>query len=220
MSDLPSALPEPPPIELRVIRDRAEPAERVGGFLSLKRAELVAEYPDGTHSEPFRYDRCDRKAIDAVVVVAHFVEEGTRRVYLRSCVRPPVAMRSPPDPRDHSGRMWEVVAGLIDLGETPAEAGARELGEELGVSVRPDDLRELGPWTYPSPGVIGERHVYFHVEVDPRTRTAPTEDGSPLERGAAIISAPLANALAAARNGLLPDAKTELALRRLAETLS
>jgi ADP-ribose pyrophosphatase len=75
----------------------------------------------------------------------------------------------------------------------------------------------LGAWTYPAPGIIGERHVFFHVEVDPSARRDPPGDGSALERAAEIVSIPLDEALALARSGNLRDAKTELALRRLAE---
>jgi ADP-ribose pyrophosphatase len=216
-------LPDPPRIALAVHRDDTATGRATGGFLNLRRLQVIATYPSGAKSEPFAYDMCDRAAMDAVIVVAHFSgDEGgrrVRRVFLRSCVRPPIALREPPDPEDDGGRTWEVVAGLIDPGETPAEAGARELGEELGFSARAEDLRELGPWTYPAPGIIGERHVFFHLEVDPRNRATPTEDGSPLERGADVFAIPLADALAHARAGRLRDAKTELALRRLAEVL-
>jgi ADP-ribose pyrophosphatase len=163
---------------------------------------------------------CDRAAMDAVVVVAHFVDRGTRKVLLRSCVRPPIALREPVDPVDRGGCMWEVVAGLVEPGESPAAAGARELYEELGVSTKAEDLRELGPFTYPAPGIIGERHVFYDVEINPRSRVRPTEDGSVLERGAAIVEVTLDDALALARAGELRDAKTELALRRLAEVVS
>ena len=76
-----------------------------------------------------------------------------------------------------------------------------------------------GEWTFPSPGIIGERHIFFAVEVDPATRGVPTEDGSALERAAAILALPLEEALAHCRSGAIRDAKTELGLRRLAEAL-
>jgi ADP-ribose pyrophosphatase len=216
---VPSApvLPPPPHIELHVARDRTPGARALGGFLNLRRLDVIATYPSGEKSAPFAYDMCDRASIDAVIVAAHFVANGVRHVFLRSCVRPPVALREPREPIDEEGLLWEVVAGLIDHGESPEGAGARELEEELGIRARPEDLRPLGPFTYPAPGIIGERHVYYHVEVDPASRSTPTEDGSALERGGAIVAISLADALALARNGRLRDAKTELALRRLAE---
>ncbi len=78
-------------------------------------------------------------------------------------------------------------------------------------------MQALGPWTFPAPGIIGERHLFFHVSVDPAARGVPTEDGSALERAAAIVPVPLADAIEHCRRGHVPDAKTELGLRRLAE---
>jgi ADP-ribose pyrophosphatase len=66
--------------------------------------------------------------------------------------------------------------------------------------------------------MIGERHVFFVVEVTPAARTLPTEDGSALERAAEIVSLPVEDALEHCRRGAIRDAKTELALRRLLET--
>lgn len=183
--------------------------------MNVRRLDLVARYPDGTASAPFPYDVGARAALDAVVMAAHYLEGGVRFVYLRSAVRPPCALR--PIAPAHDGSLWELPAGLVEPGEDPAEAAAREVGEELGFAVRAAQMQPLGPWTFPSPGIIGERHVFFHVEVDPRTRATPTEDGSALERGASIVAVPVGDALEYARAGRLPDAKTELALRRLAE---
>jgi ADP-ribose pyrophosphatase len=213
-------LPAPPPIALEVVRDRTAEARATGGFLNLKRVDVIARYPKGEVSAPFAYDMCDRAAMDAVIVVAHYrAANGARQVLLRSCSRPPVALREPREEIDRHGRMWEVVAGLIEPGEDARSAGARELAEELGFTVPAQALAPLGPFTYPAPGIIGERHVFFHVEVDPKTRATPTEDGSALERAAEIIEVDLETALRAARAGELRDAKTELALRRLAEAV-
>ena len=208
-------LPPLPQIALAVVRDDTDAARATGGFLNLRRVELVATYPDGSTSEPFKYDISTRASLDAVVVLAHFDRRGERCVFLRSAVRPPCALRGVP-PR-HDGSLWELPAGLIDEGETPREAAARELKEELGFRVATDALRELGPWTFPAPGMCGERHCFFEVEVDTKAQSVPTEDGSALERHARIVALPLPLALDACRTGTIRDAKTELALRRFAE---
>lgn len=208
-------LPALPAIVLDLARDRSAESRALGGFLDVRRLDVVARYPDGTSSPPFPYDVAARAALDAVVIAATYVEAGVRHVYLRSAVRPPCAFR--PVPPRHDGSLWELPAGLVEPGEDPAEAAARELGEELGFSATAADMRPLGPWTFPTPGVIGERHIYFSVEVVPASRTRPTEDGSALERGAAIVALPVADALEHCRAGEVRDAKTELALRRLAE---
>lgn len=196
-------------------RDRTAESRASGGFLDVRRLDLVATFPDGTESAPFAYDVGERAALDAIVIAAHFTVAGVRHVFLRSAVRPPCALRTI-EPL-HDGSLWELPAGLIEPGETPADCAVRELGEELGFDADLGDMRPLGEWTFPSPGVIGERHVFFAVEVDASARTTPTEDGSALERAAAIVSLPVTDAIAHCRRGDIRDAKTELGLRRLAE---
>jgi ADP-ribose pyrophosphatase len=208
-------LPPLPAIRVRVARDRSAGALATGGFLNVSRFDLVVRYPDGQESDPFQYDVAERRALDAAMIVAHFVSGGVRHVYLRSAVRPPCALRGLDPAVD--GNLWEVPAGLVEPGEDPAAAAARELGEELGFVASASAMSPLGPWMYPVPGMIAERNLYFSVEVDPRTRATPTEDGSALERDAAICAIPLSEALDHCRSGAIRDAKTELALRRLAD---
>jgi ADP-ribose pyrophosphatase len=210
-------LPAPPAIAVTVARDGTEGASLTGGFMNLRRVEIVTRYPDGTESAPFRYDLATRKALDAIVIAAYFAGPGGPSVYLRSAVRPPCALREIPP--FHDGSLWELPAGLIEPGEDPVETAAREIEEELGFRVAPSAIRELGGWTFPSAGIIGERHLFFAVEVDPAARGVPTEDGSALERAAAILALPLGDAIAHCRSGAIRDAKTELGLRRLAEEL-
>jgi ADP-ribose pyrophosphatase len=210
-------LPAPPAIVLGVARDATAEARATGGFLNLRRLELVARYPDGAESKPFQYDLATRAALDAVVIAAHFAGPEGPSVYLRTAIRPPLAFR--PIAPAHDGSLWELPAGLVEPDEDPAESAARELEEELGFTARPSDMRPLGDWTFPAPGIIGERHLFFSVEVDPATRREPTEDGSALERAASILALPLADALAHCKAGALRDAKTELGLRRLVEVL-
>jgi ADP-ribose pyrophosphatase len=198
---------------LDVVEDKGV-SER--GFLWIRRPRLVARYPNGRSSEPFVYDIVDRRALDAVVMCVHFrAPGGERHVFFRSAVRPPLALRAIPPA--HDGSLWELPAGLVDPGETPVQAAAREIEEELGFRVEPAALRELGGWTFPAPGMIAEQHFFFHVEIDPSERRAPSEDGSALEREAHVEAIALSAALACCAEGSIRDAKTELALRRLAE---
>ncbi len=215
------ALPPLPTHALELVSERVEGA---GGFLWLRRAELRVRFASG-ESEPFEYDAIGRARLDAVVIAAHYVERGRRFVFVRSALRPPVWMRpleARPFPESPNlGALWELPAGLVEQDERSPEGlrrcAARELEEELGFVVSADALATLGPPTFPAPGIIGERHFFFHVEVDPEARRAPTEDGSALERDAAIAAIALDEALDLARRGGFEDAKTELGLRRLAE---
>jgi ADP-ribose pyrophosphatase len=119
------------------------------------------------------------------------------------------------------GALWELPAGLVEVDErSPAglrRCAARELLEEVGAVVPWEAILPLGPSSFPAPGIIGERHFFFHVEVDPALLVIPTEDGSPLERGARVVMLPVDEALDLVRSGAIEDEKTEVLLRRLAE---
>jgi ADP-ribose pyrophosphatase len=213
-----------PRIELEVLEDlsAAEP-----GFLWLRRRRYRARYPDGSVSAPFVYDLVDRRAIDAVVLTAHYADElGVRHVFLRSAVRPPVAAREParspyPERDPGHGFLWELPAGLIEPNEqSPAgllRAAQRELAEELGFEVATSRFHELGASVFPVPAMIAERLYFFEVKVDPESRGEPTLDGSALEHFGKVVAVPLEQALDLCRSGQIMDGKTELALRRLAE---
>ena len=215
-----------PDVSVEVVEDLTPPAPN--GFMRLVRRRLVLRYADGTRSEPFLYDEVDRKALDAVVIAAHYRDEGATHVYLRSALRPPVALREAkrsPD-AESVGRvaLWELPAGLVEPeDQDPAgifRTAQRELREELGFAVPVDRLRRLGPSTFPAPGFVAECHYFFSVAVTPERRGAPTLDGSVLERAGIVVGLPLNKALELCASGEIADAKTELGLRRLRETLA
>jgi ADP-ribose pyrophosphatase len=211
-----------PEILLEQVADVSPPAPP--GFLRLSRRRLVARYPDGSVSPEFVYDEVDRRAIDAVIIAAHFERGGARWIYLRSAMRPPLYFRDAsrsPVAEAGTGALWELPAGLIEPGEQSAsgvfEAARRELEEELGFAVKASDFQALGPSTLPAPGFIAERHFFVRVEVRPDTRAEPSLDGSALERFGRVVALPLSQALALCESGRIEDAKTELGLRRLAD---
>jgi ADP-ribose pyrophosphatase len=219
-------MPLPPlhRIGLIEVEDLTPPAPP--GFLQLRRQRLRARYEDGTESEPFAFDSVERTALDAVVVAPYFRDDsGQIVIYLRSSLRPacaqrPLASRPLPE-KDTLGTMWELPAGLLEPEECGAAGlaacGARELEEELGFDIAAEHFFPLGHATFPSGGVIGERHHFFRVAVSPHQRGKPSEDGSVLEQRAQIATLTLHEALALCRSGDLEDGKTEIALRRLAE---
>ena len=216
-----------PDIRLELLEDQSPPGPK--GFLRLVRRRYRAHYPDGSVSAPFVYDAVERAAMDAVVIVAHYsAEDGQRRVYLRSAVRPPLLLRDsatePVGSQLGGAGLWEVPAGLIEpaeahVAEGPQRTAARELWEELGFQVPAERLRPLGVPVYPTPGVLSERHYLFEVEVDPSTRQEPGLDGSALERGGVVVPVGLGVALDMCGAGEIEDGKTELALRRLKDLL-
>jgi ADP-ribose pyrophosphatase len=217
-------MPELPEIRLELLAD--DVIGDSSGFLKIKRRHLRAHYPDGEVSQPFSYDEVERRALDAVVLAAHYPENGTRFVYLRSALRPPLAFRCEyfPVREVNRGGLWELPAGLIENDER-SEAGTygcaqRELAEELGFAVDTSALRLLGPSTFPCPGVLSERHFFFEISVDPLARKNPSLDGSALEQGGKVIAVPLSEALAWCRSGEIEDGKTEIGLRRLLDLFS
>src|SRR5262249_55948249 len=65
-------LPPLPEIRLAVMRDRTAESRAAGGFMDVRRLDLVARYPDAGESAPFAYDVAARSALDAVVIAAWF----------------------------------------------------------------------------------------------------------------------------------------------------
>ncbi len=222
-------LPPLPRLELVELEDLSPRAD--AGFLCLERRRLKVRYAEGDESAAFLYDSVHRRALDAVVVAAHFRDaSGCTMVYLRSTLRPPARLRPeacrPLPERETLGVWWELPAGLVEaeecqLGERGLRsAAARELAEELGGFVSDDALVPLGPPTFPSAGVIGERHHFFRVELLPEALGEPSLDGSVLEERAVIGVVSLDEALDHVRRGDIEDGKTEIALRRLREALA
>lgn len=68
--------------------------------------------------------------VGAVVLVRDTGAVGAGRLLL---------LRQPP------GGGWSLPAGLLARGETPLEAALRELAEESGIRLRPDQLRAAAP---------------------------------------------------------------------------
>jgi 8-oxo-dGTP pyrophosphatase MutT (NUDIX family) len=206
-------LPNVPRIDVDVVGESSE--HSASRFFNVRRMQLRLRYPDGSESASFQYDVGARTLMDGVIILPTFVRTGTRHVFLRSAVRPPCALR--PIPPKLDGGLWELPAGFMEPGEDPVEAVQRELMEEVGFKASPEQIAPLGEWTLAAPAIIGERHLFYVVHVDPTQQTRPSEDGSALERHAAIVSLPVADALEHCRRGAIRDAKTELGLRRLIE---
>ena len=106
---------------------------------SVSRTRAVSPRDGGEH-DFFRIDSCDWVNIIPVtpegeIVMVRQYRHGTREVTL------------------------EIPGGMIDAGEAPAEAAARELLEETGY--RADEIVEIGA-TSPNPAIFGNR-VYSYV---------------------------------------------------------
>jgi ADP-ribose pyrophosphatase len=218
------ALTSRPKVRIEVVRDDTASMRSDEGFIRVRRLLLRNHYEGGEHSREYRYDCAEREAIDAVGIVL-FDREG--RVCLRSSIRPPLAMRpgyvlALQDEEPGCPTLYEIPAGLIEI-EERGEDGlraccARETLEEVGLHVEPGAFVRLGPGVFLTPGLCAEKIHFFAAEVDGARAVEPTMDGSPVEERATIEWVPLEEALAACGDGRVMDIKTELSLRRLAES--
>jgi len=181
-------------------------------FLSLRHMKLRLEYPNGTKSKEFTHDIVERKAPDAAIIVGFASDmKGGLDVWMRSCVRPAVSSRVPFP--NELGSIWELPAGLIDEGETPVEAAAREFKEEVGFDLDPSDFFQLGRPVWGNVGMSCERLHFYAVNLTSCIPGSPTLDGSPLEAHGECWKAPINEALK------VGDLKTDLGILRLKEFL-
>jgi ADP-ribose pyrophosphatase len=199
------------------------------GWLKIARRRLRNRYGDGTTSADFAADSAYREGIDAVAVVPWRRRDGRVEVLLREFLRPGIDLRArlgPPvaDTWRPLPLLWEICAGIPEPDERAPErfpaCGARELREELGLDVPVQDVRPLGAAIYPSGGILAEAVHLYAAEVPADAEPAAiTGDGTPFEEAGRVRWWALDAALAACRTGEIADAKTEVALHRLADDL-
>jgi ADP-ribose pyrophosphatase len=210
---------------IEVISDQV--VGREGGFLAIRRLQLANVRDDGTRSPTYLCDYVVRpKGIDAIVVAVWTRARGGAHVLLRDGMRAPLFFGRPAD----EGRGFffrEVVAGIVEnedveLGEEGLRRrGAIEVEEEAGYRVDWTDVKLLGAGTFPSPGAMAEKFWLAAVEIsDPTAVAHAMGDGSPMEEGSAVEWLALDEAIAACVAGKIEDAKTELVLRRLRDSLT
>jgi ADP-ribose pyrophosphatase len=110
------------------------------------------------------------------------------------------------------GELTEIVAGHVEEGETPAEAGMRECVEEIGV--RPAALYELFQFI-PVPGASDE-HAYLYLGLVDAART-PERAGAAHEKEATRpMRVPIETALEALERGIMRNGFLLIALQWLA----
>jgi ADP-ribose pyrophosphatase len=104
--------------------------------------------------------------------------------------------------------MWEMPAGIIDPGETPRQAAARELAEETGYSA--GGLKSLG-YFYSSPGFTTEKiHVFLATALQKKSGHQHAQD---LDENVVCRAVPLSRIRRMIHCREIRDAKTVLALK-------
>jgi ADP-ribose pyrophosphatase len=217
--------------EIEIVEDRTARSRCDEGFLRLKRLRARNRRDDGSRSPEYPIDVIDRPTLDAVAVCLWARGPAGVEVLTRRGLRPAAYFRR--------GRTTvlsepeyllfeELVAGVLEPGEVGLDAlrrrAADELREEAGLDVEPSRFETLGAPFFMLPGIASEKIHLVSTEVargtGPAVWPAPeTGDGSPLEEGAELRWRPLGAAIEACERGEIEDAKTELALRRLATRL-
>jgi nudix-type nucleoside diphosphatase (YffH/AdpP family) len=164
------------------------------GFAAIDEAVLRHERFDGGWTRPITRIKVERGDAAAAIVTS----ADTGRVLLVEQFRYPTLATG-------GGWLVEVVAGVIDDGETPAEAARREIREEIGYVAR--RLERIATF-YSSPGSASERVFLFWAEVDEAGRIGRAEDD---EEDVALREYTPAALRAALDEGELVDAKTIIA---------
>lgn len=114
--------------------------------------------------------------------------------------------------KGHSPWLLEVVAGLLDAGETPEQAIGREVQEETGCSI--EHLHWIGQF-FTSPGGLQEQTTLFCAFVDVRHVKAFAGSASENE-DIKCHCMEMTRALELLPNGLMTSSSTMIALQWLA----
>lgn len=111
-----------------------------------------------------------------------------------------------PSYKNGHGWMTEIIAGILDPGETPEQTARREVDEEIGLSV--SKLEHIATF-YPSPGGSSERIHLFYSEVSGENAKYKGTGGIISEgEDTLAVELSLEEALSKIRSGEIMDAKT------------
>lgn len=217
---------------IELVTDNTQSSRCDQGFLRVRRLVLRNRYLDGSQSQPYNCDIVERRQVDAVAIVLYDDapdSSGRRRVQvlLRRGIRAPIYLRHQMDnrgrPEPRYSSILEIVAGVLEEQDRGFEGvdqrAVEEASEEAGLRIGRSDISSLGASFFPSPGITPEKVYLAACHTNLHDRHEAEGDGSVMEEGASVEIYELAEAIAMCRNGKIQDAKTEIALLRLADTL-
>jgi ADP-ribose pyrophosphatase len=170
-------------------------------FFKVDEVTVTVEAEDGSTGAPQRrlvFERGDS-------VAATVLHRETGELLFTEQLRVPVLAKA-------GGWLVELMAGMVDEGESPEQALRRELEEELGY--RAETLVPVADF-FTSPGGSSERIFLFHAEVTAAGRIT-AGGGLPTEQeDIRIVRMSVAEAAAALEAGRWNDAKTLIGLQWL-----
>lgn len=115
-----------------------------------------------------------------------------------------------PSYKNGHGWITEIIAGILDPGETPEQTARREVDEEIGLSI--SRLEHISTF-YPSPGGSSERIHLFYTEVSGENAKYRGTGGLVSEgEDTLAVELSLEEALGRVRSGEIMDAKTIIAI--------
>lgn len=164
-------------------------------FFKIEEAYLRFEQFNGEMSPLVRRLTLERGNSVAVLVF----NRSTEKLILISQFRYPTY-------QNNHGWTIEVIAGMVDPGETPEESARRELQEEIGANI--ERFEHISTF-YPSPGGSSEQIYLYYSEVSGE-QAKYKKTGGLLATGEDIkaIELSLTEALAKIKTGEIMDAKT------------
>ena len=169
-------------------------------WLAVEAAEISFAPEAGERTPPHRLLRVLREDAAAVLLI----DRAPRELLLVEQFRWPTHEKGP-------GRLVEIVAGVIESGETPQVTAAREALEEAGVLTG-----EMTPIArcYPTPGYSTERVHIFAADIRPG---APAGAGGGVDAGehTRTVRVPFEAVGDLLDQGRIEDAKTVIALQWL-----
>ncbi len=168
-------------------------------FFKITAGRFKFEKFDGEMSEEVRRLCLDRG--DAVAVV--LFNRQTSKLVLIEQFRYPVYRAL----HGENGWLCELVAGVVEAGETPKEVVAREVMEEAGYRIKNVKLLST---VFPSPGGTSERVYIFYAEVAGRENAG---GGLASEHeDIRVMEMPVSKVYTMLKKGRIEDAKTMIGL--------
>jgi ADP-ribose pyrophosphatase len=168
------------------------------GFLKIDEAVVSYESAEGSMVGPVR--RLSLERGDSVAAVVF--QRDRRCIVLARQFRYPTHDKGP-------GWLDEILAGMIDAGESPEDAIRREVREESGYEI--ERLESIGTF-YLSPGGSSERVILHYAEVSDASRLGPGTGQIEEGESIVVVEAPLDDLMRDVAAGRVADAKTLVGL--------